>query len=236
MSASDLVLHRGLDKGKCRSCKADVAARQRICFKCRVWSFVAAGGDECWPWVGRLNEHGYGVVDAPGHNGRPLLAHRAVWSTRIGDIPDGLCVLHRCDNPPCCNPSHLFIGTQADNIADMNAKGRRRTRGLPGSANHNAVLSEAAVAEIRSLYATRKFTQQNLADQFGVTRALISDVTLAKIWRHVPGDAAPLRFMSCRPVVIDGRSLSRREASSVLGVSERTVSRMVRRGLIKEAP
>ncbi len=81
----------------------------------------------CWLWVGAYHKTGYGLIssDADERKRRKnILTHRAVWTVVNGDIPDGLFVLHRCDNPPCVNPSHLFLGTQRDNIADMHAKGR----------------------------------------------------------------------------------------------------------------
>jgi hypothetical protein len=85
------------------------------------------GPDECWLWRGRKTVCGYGEVR---FGGKSQLAPRVVYSLAVGPIPDGLYVLHRCDNPPCCNPAHLFVGTQRDNVADMMAKGRGNTSGL----------------------------------------------------------------------------------------------------------
>lgn len=87
------------------------------------------GEDECWPWTGGTDGKGYGLVNsAPNGETR---AHRAAWVHYCGPIPDGVYVLHRCDNPPCCNPRHLFLGTQQDNMNDMYAKGRRQRRTPP---------------------------------------------------------------------------------------------------------
>jgi uncharacterized protein YjiS (DUF1127 family) len=86
------------------------------------WSKVKRGGpDECWPWLAATNEKGYGVV---GGKDGTTKANRVAWKLTNGPIPDGKCVLHRCDNPPCCNPGHLFTGTRGDNNRDMHAKGR----------------------------------------------------------------------------------------------------------------
>jgi hypothetical protein len=76
---------------------------------------------DCILWSGRIGNHRYGVVDV---GGRSVLAHRQAWEDANGPIPVGLFVLHRCDNPPCVNPEHLFLGTHQDNMADMKAKGR----------------------------------------------------------------------------------------------------------------
>lgn len=88
----------------------------------RFWSSVDKDGENgCWLWTRGRNEHGYGVLDRKSGSG---LAHRYSWELANGPIPTGLQVLHRCDNPPCVNPEHLFLGTRLDNMADMTAKGR----------------------------------------------------------------------------------------------------------------
>jgi hypothetical protein len=90
----------------------------------RLWEKIEVGPDwECWPRSGAHNSKGYGHLDVQGIT---LDAHRLVWEYTYGPIPDGLRVLHHCDNPPCCNPEHLFLGTDLDNVRDMDAKGRRR--------------------------------------------------------------------------------------------------------------
>ena len=98
----------------------------------RFWSRVdlSGGPEACWPWAGFTNKRGYGIIRINERNQR---THRVAYALVCGPILNGLCVLHRCDNPPCVNPAHLFLGTQADNVADMTRKGRRR--GKP-SATH----------------------------------------------------------------------------------------------------
>lgn len=94
-----------------------------------IEDYLASQSDrtgECWLWKGPLSVLGYGRLVVPGgHRGDPkVYAHRLSWEVANGPIPKGMCVLHRCDNPPCIRPSHLFLGTRADNSADMVAKGR----------------------------------------------------------------------------------------------------------------
>lgn len=88
------------------------------------------GDGECWPWTGAVNDRGYGQCWISGRMER---AHRASYALSVGPIPDGLCVCHHCDVPSCCNPSHLFLGTIADNNADMVAK--KRNRAATGDSN-----------------------------------------------------------------------------------------------------
>lgn len=92
----------------------------------RFWRHVEIGGaDDCWPWRGASTRQGYGTVRA----GRSSTsAHRMAWLLTQGPIPDGLCVLHSCDNPPCCNPAHLWLGTASQHAQDSIRKGRRPAR------------------------------------------------------------------------------------------------------------
>ncbi len=98
-------------------------ARKLIPLADRFWiKVVRSGDDECWGWSGTTNK-GYGRINVGGNM---VLAHRVAWELTSGLIPPGMCVLHSCDNPPCVNPNHLFLGTHADNMRDMRAKGRHR--------------------------------------------------------------------------------------------------------------
>lgn len=137
----------------------------------RFWRKVEKRSpDECWPWLGATGSFGHGHLfkGGIGRAGRHLInAHRVSYELHNGSIPNGMCVLHKCDNPPCVNPEHLFLGTKADNSADMVKKGRQK-RGfdLP-----HTKLSEADKALIR---AADGITQKSLAEQFGVSQAHIS--------------------------------------------------------------
>ena len=129
----------------------------------------------CWPWTGARTRGGYGQVWQAGGRKtgiRWVYAHRIAYELATGPIPAGRNVLHRCDNPPCCRPDHLFVGTHADNMADMSSKGR--------AAMPNAKLSEADVAAIRS---SAGETQTSLAERYGVTQSAISRILHGKRWK-----------------------------------------------------
>jgi hypothetical protein len=102
------------------------------------------GADECWPFLNARDRKGYGRVF---HRGKVRWAHRVAWELANGPIPEGMWVLHSCDNPPCCNPAHLRLGTPADNAADRDARGRRRPP--RGEANGRAKLSAEDVVDLR---------------------------------------------------------------------------------------
>ncbi len=102
-------------------------AKHGLSLKDRLYAKLPAGltDDECWLWPGAKSD-GYGCMK---FQGKVLRVHRAMYEVHNGTIPDGLKILHSCDNPPCCNPKHLSLGTQADNVKDMIAKKRHRNGG-----------------------------------------------------------------------------------------------------------
>jgi endogenous inhibitor of DNA gyrase (YacG/DUF329 family) len=106
----------------------------------------------CWPWTGATDGHGYGRIGRGRADEGNVGAHVVSWEIHRGPVPDGLFVLHHCDNPPCVRPDHLFVGTIQDNSDDMKAKGRS-AGAHKGSANHGAILNEALVQEMRRRHA-----------------------------------------------------------------------------------
>lgn len=153
--------------------------------------------DSCWLWTGCKNGNGYGHLTVAR---RTLKAHRASWIIHHGEIPDGLQVHHNCpdgDNPSCVNPSHLWVGTQLENVADRESKGRgsllaaRETMAshpemrARGEASGNARLTEGKVREIRRRYSAGGVLHRQLAVEFGVSKAAITFIISRKNWSHV---------------------------------------------------
>lgn len=135
----------------------------------RFWSFVATGGaDDCWLWQGRLDPKGYGRIGFRAKANQR--AHRVMWQLTYGPVPAGQVICHRCDNPACVNPAHLFLGTQRENIADRDAKGR--TAPLPSRRK----LTDQDVRNMRNAWWSGEVTQQELADRFGVSRGNVSKI------------------------------------------------------------
>lgn len=149
------------------------------------WQKVSRGSD-CWEWQGGRNPEGYGRF---WDGQRAEYAHRFSWALTHGDIPDGMLILHRCDNPPCVNPDHLFIGDQTVNLLDMSAKGRHlahtKPQRMPRGESHGMhKLTEEAVKDIRAARRTRTIVL-DLAQKYGVSVGAIRGVRGRVSWRHV---------------------------------------------------
>lgn len=150
----------------------------------RFWSKVIKyGPDDCWLWYAHQDKDRYGrftyVRDGKKIHAR---AHVYSWELYVGRrVIPSLQVCHRCDNPSCVNPAHLFLGTTQDNTQDKFEKGRQAM----GESHGRAKLTEADVKEIRKLFATGNYTKQKLSDLFGVVRSVIGKIVNNQLWTHV---------------------------------------------------
>ncbi len=144
----------------------------------------------CWEWPGGGNGKGYAHIDMKHWDWpeRTVSLHRLVYMLCVGPIPDEMCVLHRCDNPPCLRPDHLFLGTNADNIADKVAKGRHRS---PRGEKHGMHrLTAEGVMDIRRR-AARGESFISIGRDLGFSDSHISAVVKGKVWSHLPFGESP---------------------------------------------
>lgn len=127
------------------------------------------GKDECWPWVGGLDARGYGSLGR--RDGATTgKAHRISYELNVGAIPAGLCVLHRCDNPPCVNPNHLFVGTNGDNTTDKTLKGRAARK--------------INIKTAKQIFVIQRPTRE-IAQRFDVSESLVGQIKRGDVWSHV---------------------------------------------------
>jgi hypothetical protein len=181
--------------------------------KARFWKRVhVSGPEECWPWLGYTDKGGYGTFTL-GRKTSPRRCHRVAWEITSGKIPSGLCILHRCDNPTCCNSAHLWVGTKGENNTDRAIKGRSSTgaehyarrhperlargeasgakrhperlaRGAASGAVKASRFSECDIREIRKL-SNEGMRHHIIAERFRVCRQQVSKICLFKAWKHV---------------------------------------------------
>lgn len=175
---------------------------QRALFWSRVdknGPVVREGLGKCWIWTGSRIKRGYGTFSIHSANWSNEGAHRVSWVLVGGEIPPGAFVLHSCDNPPCVNPAHLFLGDHAINMADKKRKGRapgRKTATFPvwlrsdGEFNGRAKLTSAQVIEIRQLYA-RGVRSRELRRMFGISASTIRFIARGETWQDVGGPTTP---------------------------------------------
>lgn len=160
--------------------------RDDVRFATRFWSKVAISDPlGCWEWTASRGSntlgHNYGKVGVDGKN---RFAHRVAWVLMYGPVPEGMDVLHRCDNPPCCNPTHLFLGTHTDNMRDRAAKGRSAP--TIGTQNPKARLTESDVLKIRARWRAGERPAASIAADFPVTKEAVYAIVYYRAWTHVP--------------------------------------------------
>ena len=177
----------------------------------RFWAKVQIPSDktQCWNWTAcKEQRFGHGIIRI---NHKNIKTHRFSWELHYGKIPDNLCVLHHCDNPPCVNPNHLFLGTLLDNNKDRDRKNRqarglrsgaythpeRRAVGLRngkythpektprGERNGMSKLTKEQVIEIRKKYIPQKYSLSKLAKEFGTEKTTIAQIIKRLTWKHI---------------------------------------------------
>ena len=147
----------------------------------RFWSKVDVdlNNNSCWEWTAYRNKDGYGILTI---NKKRFRANRVAYMIERGDIPEGMHVCHRCDNPPCVSPNHLFLGTRSDNMQDMLSKGRgNKTR---GSEHANAKLTETDIPVIRERLANNE-KDSDIAKDYGIKPRAISYIKNGRTWKHI---------------------------------------------------
>jgi hypothetical protein len=149
----------------------------------RFWAKVDVVLDEtsCWDWNAARDKDGYGKI---GAHRVTFKSHRLSWEYQNGPIPEGLCVCHKCDNPSCVRPDHLFTETAQKNNLDKELK-NRQTR---GTKNGMHILTEEDVRSIRKMYSTGQHSQITLSEMYGVTQSCISKIVRNKRWLHVDNE------------------------------------------------
>ena len=163
--------------------------------------FTIAAPDECWEWRANTNGVGYGLLWSL-EDRRKVLAHRYSYEHFVGPIAHGAFILHSCDNPRCVNPAHLRQGTNQENVADMDSRGRRNTTPMLGTDNPNAIMTDETVTALRRDYVSG-VSRPSLAAKYGLSVQSVNDFTSGRSWPHLLG-------LGGSPTLADLRSVARK--------------------------
>lgn len=182
-----LFCHKQFTRQQCPSTKNYVKFCSKKCFYLnrdgipidRFWRKVKKTKD-CWLWIANKSNRNYGMFAI---NNKKVSAHRYSYKYHYGSIPNGLYICHKCDNPPCVNPKHLYAGTQSDNLKDAANKNRRVYTSRQGSKNNLSKLKEIDVLKIRSL--SKNKTYKEIANMFNVDPTNIGYIIRRRTWTHI---------------------------------------------------
>ncbi|HAR33871.1 MAG TPA: HNH endonuclease [Desulfobacter sp.] len=161
--------------------------RKRTSQIIRFFSYFIVPQDyktEYWEWVGAKNDFGYGLIMRDDGSNLLSRAHRLAWEYwNNKKIPDGLFILHECDNPSCVNPYHLSIGTHQENMKSM--KKRERSQKCCGEKNSVSKLTNEEVLKIRRIRETQKLTYKEIGDLFNVSKGCVGSIINKRVWKHI---------------------------------------------------